>query len=334
MRYWLILIVSIPFFCLAQVADQKEQRKRIIDGLSKDLINHYVSEETGKEMAEYIQNKLANDAYDTTLNVYEFTCELTYDLRKISKDKHILVSYPAFVDKEDKKLSSLKLSQTNWKDVFKKKDDLDYGNITIFPEQTGYLEFFDFKSVSLNTKDYQRIKLKSVLKFLSSSRALIIDLRKNSGGQVSILKYFLSFFIRKPDTYLMTEKFRGALYNNYLYKTIKDTIIREDQYLSRVNRNFFKGKKIYILTSKHTFSSAEYAVYCLRKFTGATVIGEQTAGGANGCLGCVHSSGDYTASIPNITLLDKDNGDYTWEAKGIKPDIFVDADSALIVARR
>jgi len=90
------------------------------------------------------------------------------------------------------------------------------------------------------------------------------------------------------------------------------------------------GKDLYILTSRDTFSAGEDFAYNMQAQGRAKIVGENTGGGAHGTKP-YRLSDHFTASIPfsysknPITHSD-------WEGVGIKPDVSVPADQALLAA--
>uniref|UniRef100_UPI00196A694F S41 family peptidase n=1 Tax=Aquisphaera insulae TaxID=2712864 RepID=UPI00196A694F len=95
------------------------------------------------------------------------------------------------------------------------------------------------------------------------------------------------------------------------------------------------GKKLasqdlYILTSSRTFSAPESLAFDLQALGRATIVGETTGGGAHGTT--PHRIADhFRASIPfsrSINPVTKTD----WEGVGVKPDVAVPADQALLTA--
>jgi hypothetical protein len=87
---------------------------------------------------------------------------------------------------------------------------------------------------------------------------------------------------------------------------------------------------IYILTSYKTFSAAEGLSYELQSLKRATIVGENTRGGAHTVTYRPLSSG-FVTDIPfgrAISPVTKTN----WELTGVKPDISCTADQALETA--
>ena len=101
---------------------------------------------------------------------------------------------------------------------------------------------------------------------------------------------------------------------------------------ARVHGKKYLNKDVYVLTSSRTGSGAEECAYDLQCLHRATLIGTSTWGGAN--------PGDFfrltdhfRAFIPSgraINPYTKKN----WEGTGVIPDVKVDADKALDVAKK
>jgi C-terminal processing protease CtpA/Prc len=92
----------------------------------------------------------------------------------------------------------------------------------------------------------------------------------------------------------------------------------------------YLNKKVYVLTSKNTFSASEEFVYNLKQLKRITIIGETTAGGANpGRLQIINDH--FAIFVPTgqaINPISKTN----WEGTGIEPDVKVAAEHALKTA--
>jgi C-terminal processing protease CtpA/Prc len=96
-------------------------------------------------------------------------------------------------------------------------------------------------------------------------------------------------------------------------------------------RRFGIDKPVAILTSGTTFSGAEELAYDLQQAGRATIIGEQTGGGANPRQGYrVHPH--LEATIPVARPSNPTSGT-NWELVGVTPDIPIDSAQALDRAR-
>ena len=106
------------------------------------------------------------------------------------------------------------------------------------------------------------------------------------------------------------------------------TIIRREHVaVPSAKQSALKDAKVYLLTSKKTFSAAEHFSLSLKRTKRATLIGEATGGGAHfGGMGPMGAG--YAAFVPVGRTFDPDTGK-SWEGTGVTPDVAVPADKAL-----
>jgi len=144
--------------------------------------------------------------------------------------------------------------------------------------------------------------------------AIIIDLRENGGGSADQSAYLAAIFL-EPETLLWT------------YLSRNDEVKEEYRTQFVPDADVFKDIPLYVLTSKKTFSAAESFVWAMKLNKRATVVGEQTGGGAH-TIKDIHLGNLFTlrTSIgrPVIPL-----GEKNWEASGLMPDIAVPSDRSL-----
>ncbi|MET1074346.1 MAG: S41 family peptidase [Umezawaea sp.] len=150
--------------------------------------------------------------------------------------------------------------------------------------------------------------------------ALIIDLRRNRGGDPHTVAFACSYLLDEP-THLNT------------FHTREDESYQQFWSLPHVPGPRFGGTKpVYVLTSGTTFSGAEELSYDLQQLGRATIVGETTGGGAHPRRGfTVHPH--LEATIPTARAINPVSGT-NWELVGVVPDIAVPADEALDRAHR
>jgi hypothetical protein len=318
--------------------------------LTEYIRSTYPQAEVARQMCDTINWKFAHDKYDTSLNIDEFAFELTTDLRRVSKDHHIVVTRPLYkpfdestaanklhrmTDRQRRKY--FEKSRKHWKKFwaeYKKrtKDDMfDYGEIKILPGNVGYAEIKDFGSTSYNKKQNKgRIAVASVMNFFRNTNSIIIDLRDNQGGFIKQAAKFCSYFSPRVHNYFITTEdyFRYDSSGQEKETKFANKMFTEDE----VNNSITQSKAIYILVSKRTFSAAELSTYKIKQFNPATtIVGEHTPGGGNG-----HAGGTadkyFSAIIPCFRVFDEKNSSYELEAKGVAPDVAMSADSAFETA--
>jgi peptidase S41-like protein len=286
-------------------------RQRAIDGAAAKLNEFYVFAEAAKKMEDAIRAKQKAGAYDAITNGDAFAEKLTADLREVSNDKHLRVSFsPAVLPNgpppggPDTAAMRRQLERINC--GFEKAERL--------PPNIGYLKFNMFAN-----PDICAPTASAAMNFLGSVDALIIDLRENGGGHPKMVAYISSYLFDER-THL------NDLYNRKENKT------EEFWTTADVPGKRLGGKPVFVLTAKRTFSGAEEFAYNLKNLERATIIGEITGGGAHPVSG--HRIDDhFMIGVPfarAINPISKTN----WEGTGVEPDVKVPAADALETAKK
>lgn len=229
-------------------------RAKIVDRVSAALNEHYVFPDVAKKMEAGIRQKLKAGAYDKIANSAELAEVLTRDLREVSKDKHLGVRYapsqPPELDSSGppspatrEKLHS-ELAFVNF--GFEKVERLA-GNV-------GYLDLRGFVGAELAGETAI-----SAMNFLSNSDAVTIDLRKNGGGEPSMVQLITSYFFDQP-THL----------NNFYIR--KGNVTQQFWTSAHVVGKRMTDVPVYVLTSQRTFSAAEEFTYDLKNLKRATIL--------------------------------------------------------------
>jgi C-terminal processing protease CtpA/Prc len=152
------------------------------------------------------------------------------------------------------------------------------------------------------------------MNFLSNANAIIIDLRKNGGGNPSMIQLLSSYFL-EDYTHLNSFENRG------------EDSLQQFWTLPYVPGRSMYETDLYVLTSQRTFSGAEEFTYNMKNLERATIIGETTGGGAHpgGFQIAIH---DFLVWVPTgraVNPITKTN----WEGTGIEPHVSVPQDKAL-----
>ena len=180
------------------------------------------------------------------------------------------------------------------------------------PGNIGYLDLRSFEDAHLAGPAYS-----AALSLLQGTRALILDLRRNGGGQPESVAFLMSHFFAPGD-----ERHLNDIYTRNKNQT--------RSYWTSGLAQVRYTRPVYVLTSALTFSGGEECAYDFQTQKRATLIGDTTGGGAN--PGTVFSLGHgLIAFIPTgraINPITRTN----WEHVGVKPDIAVPAEQALQVA--
>jgi C-terminal processing protease CtpA/Prc len=291
-------------------------RTQVIDTVLQKLNETYVFPDVARKMDAAIRRRSRTKEYDGIREGKLFAEKLTNDLREVSHDKHLEVYYSPTVIPEynEKKLTTSETEKmraayrkrgeaANW--GFEKAERLD-GNV-------GYLNFRVFAD-----PEFAGDTLAAAMSFLANTNALIIDMRKNGGGQPAMVALVCSYFFPGEPVHLSDLYWRP------------DDSTKQYWTLPYVPGKRYIGKDVYVLTSKETISASEGFAYDLKTLQRATIIGETTGGyshpGSN-----VRISAHFSVVVPQgrtINAITKTD----WESTGVKPDIEVPAAQALTTA--
>ncbi|ADV66359.1 S41 family peptidase [Deinococcus maricopensis] len=157
----------------------------------------------------------------------------------------------------------------------------------------------------------------AALQLMAGTRALILDLRRNGGGDPACTAFLQGFFFAEP-LHVNTFWHRGATEG---VQTWTPSVLPAPRYLDR---------PVFVLTSRRTASGAEEVAYVLRHAGRATLIGETTAGAAH--------PGEFVSVHPHLELFVPGGRPVVpltggnWEGVGVEPHIAVPAAEALEVA--
>lgn len=291
------------------------EKTKIINKLSKRLIEKYIFLETAKKMSDHIKTKLNNGGYDTVSDVRNFAQVLTMDLQSISKDKHLRVRFNPELSKDLKRMEQ---DGENPDDEKKFVERMKYENYAFkkverLENNIGYIDFRNFAP-----SKYSKETVAAAMNFVSNCDALIIDMRNNGGGDPDGVRLICSYFFGNKPVHL-----------NDLYFRAEDQT-EEFWTLRSVDGTKMPDIDLYVLTSSTTFSGAEEFTYNLKNLKRATIVGEVTGGGANPG-GPVRLNDDFIVFLPSgraINPITKTN----WEGTGVTPDVQISQDKALETA--
>jgi hypothetical protein len=290
-------------------------RAATVDTLAAALERGYVFPDVAKKTAAVLRTKLKKGGYNGLDSAEVFADSLTSDLRTLGKDRHLRVGYwhreipeSAFIahGSSPGERALVALQERRLNHGFERVERLT-GNV-------GYLELRSFVS-----SPEAGAKAMAAMTLLSESDALIIDLRRNGGGDPNMIMLLLSWLFPADD----------RVHVNDFYLREGD---RYEQFytLTTVPGPRYIDKELYVLVSRRTGSAAEEFAYDVKNLKRGTLVGETTAGAANPG-GPVRLNGHFAAFVPNgraINPITKTN----WEGVGVAPDVKTSADEALKTA--
>lgn len=311
--YLLTTFLLVVTFLYASVYAQQnkhltpQEKKSYIEKTSKLLIDNYVFPEVAVKIENHLKALLAKGAFDNISDIQEFAGKMTFEMQSISQDKHMRCR----LNSANAKIQRRPLPDFSFNGL-KEETNFNFARAGKLDGQVGYLEIFNFPTM-------QRAKNSAddAMKLIADSKALIIDLRRNGGGNPDLIQYICSYFFDKP-THINSIYWRSTNKTN-------DFITFE-----KVDGKKMSNIPIIVLTSSYTFSGGEEFAYNIQTQKRGVLIGETTGGGANPG-GSFPISDELEVFIPTgraINPITKTN----WEGVGVIPDIKIEASKAFDIA--
>ena len=311
----------------AKIAFDKADAAKAVSDLAVALDENFVFPEAGKAYAAMLRANLAAGAYTNFSDAQAFAEKVTADLQAIHKDGHLRLRPVTAEQRAGRRApnggppDTSAVARAGW-----------------LADGVAYVDFHGFPGNDVTVAD--------VRKFIDSHRdahSVIIDARRNGGGGLAEMNLLFAQLFAEPTT-LVVMDIRQAVEEKHgtpfgaddpLLRKIAGpaTIIRREHIVvPAAGPGALKKAKVYLLTSKNTFSAAEHLSLSLKRTRRATLIGEATGGGAH--FGGMAPMGEgYAAFIPVGRTFDPDTGK-SWEGTGVAPDVAVPADKALDEALR
>jgi hypothetical protein len=287
-------------------------RSRVIDSVVADLTEFYVFADVAKRMTDAVRARERRGEYDRVADGDVLATRLTADLKDVSHDGHLRVDFSP-VPRPNPPPPTTPGADTLYRRRLQRAN-CGFERVEVLPANIGYLKFNVF-----GNPDICGATAAAAMNFLAYVDALIVDLRDNGGGDPAMVAFISSYLFAEP-THL-----------NDLW-TRKDSSTHQYWTLPYVPGKRLDGARVYVLTSKRTFSGAEEFTYNLKNLKRATIIGETTGGGAHPVAG--HRIDDrFSIGVPFATAINPISKT-SWEGTGVEPDVKVAASDALATAEK
>jgi hypothetical protein len=298
----------MPSFVRAQDA----RPASIVERAAAVIESKYFDEAKAKAIAARLREAVAQGEFDAMTDPRELAAALS--LRLGREDGHLRAVW--MPDRSVQAQGSPR-SDRMPEEVRASRWNFGFRRIEILPGNLGLIELSEFADFDAGAEwdAAPRRVADAALAVVEQTDALILDLRDNGGGG-AMADYLLSYFL--PPDVLLSEM-RGR------------TTRRESRTLTRVGGRRRLDVPLFVLVSGLTASAAEFFAYSLQGMKRATVVGERTAGAAN--PGMTFDIGEgFEIFVPLDTPVNHYTGT-NWEGVGVKPDIAVQTEQALVRAQ-
>jgi C-terminal processing protease CtpA/Prc len=285
----------------------------LVTALIEKLQAKYVFPDVARKMAETLREREARGEYKGVSRPE--WCELvTRQLQEVCRDLHLQVRYskevlPPAVAEDGR------LENPFWRNRQAGREyNFGFVKVERLAGNVGYLDVRAFYPPELAAGVCH-----GAMAFLANTSALVLDLRRNTGGEPGMVSILLSYLFAGGATRFVDFHWR-------------ESGLQQMWALPDLPGERYLDKPVYVLTSRKTFSGGEACAFDLQRLGRAKVIGEQTAGGA-------HPAEDYRLGdhvhvlIPVCRAADPVTGE-NWEGVGVTPDLQVPAERALETALR
>ena len=185
-----VLAFSTPFFAHAQATTPRLDdagRRAVVEAAAKALRDRYVYPDLGSKGADKLQASLEAGAYRGIDDPDAFAARLTSDLKEVAHDLHLFVSAPIPPRPPETGPPPGAPPRPKSEAGVVRADRLA-GNI-------GYLQVFAFGPAAMFEAPLDR-----AMASLAGTRALIVDVRFNIGGDPEAVDHLLSYFVASTPT--------------------------------------------------------------------------------------------------------------------------------------
>lgn len=282
-------------------------RREVIEALIRALNETYVYPEKAAAMERALRTRHAQHAYDGIQNRVIFAQTLTADLQQVVRDRHMFLGVGC----------STTVPPPGAAPPGPPPSTKVFGEVRRLEGNVAYIEITSFAAPAALARE----EIQKTMSAAADASALVLDLRRNPGGDPDTVALVSSYLFGNQRVHL------NSLYSRETHST--------DDYFTNPEvqgPKFGVAKPVYVLTSGGTFSAAEEFSYNLQALKRAVIVGETTGGGAHPG-GAVPLPLGFSIRVPSgraINPITKTN----WEGTGVTPNVPATAGTALEVAHR
>jgi hypothetical protein len=288
--------------------------RSVAAGAAQKLETSYVYPSRAREAGKLLRDNAAAGAYDG-LSQVALATRLTTDIAGVLHDKHVRVRYSEEINPPEPPRNAM-LSPEQRASRTRQARQVGYGlgRVAHLPGNVGYIDIRGFPDAS----DELNAVFDGVANSVAYSDAVVLDLRRNHGGSPDSIARLLSHFL-PPKTHV----------NDFVGRGDGEPPVEESTYTEAVPGPSITAP-LYVLTSGETFSGGEECAYDVQALKRGTLIGAVTGGGANPG-GTQRIDDHFSVFVPSERArnpITKTN----WEGVGVKPDIEIPREQALVKA--
>ncbi len=292
------------------------QVQEVVRDVEKLLQQHYVFPAMRPALVAKLRASLASGRYRVA-DPGLLAALVTEDIEGVAKDAHLGLNwnppeYQATVRKNAAPANQAE-TETYWAEHARVTHH-GLQEMRILPGNVRYLRITRFGWQA----DQTGTAYEGAMRFLKDGDAVIVDLRGNSGGEMSAVTYAISHFMPgEEEKVLLTSGERDKPEQTHV--------------LSYLPAGRVKAP-LYVLSDEHSVSAAEEFLYHVKSFRLGTIVGAKSAGAANNNLLYPVAPG----FLLSVSVYSPRHGltGTNWEGVGIEPDIATAPAQALDMAHK
>jgi hypothetical protein len=304
-----------------KVVLDRAMRTEAIDTLVTKLNHYYVFPEKARQIEALLRQRQREGKYDAITDGERLARQLSEDIDGVAHDKHLAVEFDPGTVPSFEPPGPPPATRAEWERgaplpvrLFAHVSRLGLEKVDHLPSKIGYLKISGFPPSFLVADKYG-----AAMDELADTDGLIVDMREHGGGGPDTVALVISYFVNQ----------RTRL--NDLWDRETDLTKQQWTVDKLDGKRYGATKPVVILVGPGTMSAGEDFAYTMQAMKRATVVGENTWGGAH--PGRPHRLGDhFSASIPDARPINPITH-ANWEGVGVVPDVVATQDRALAVAK-
>jgi len=291
----------VPFLALA-AAGSCPQQANALEAAASAVEMHYFEEDMAGRIARRLREEAAEARQRTCLDDAAFVDETNLILD--SYDAHFMFERPGS-----------ETGAEDWLMAWRSESatvNAGVREVRVLEGNVGYLRISSFYPW-----DLAKPKLEAAAAFLSDTKGLIIDLRRNGGGDALTAQHLVRALAPMAEAVQTIQRRRG---------TSTESLPAPELDLGG------DAPPVAILMDRRSGSASEFVAYSLQALGRALIVGSRSGGVANMIGDPVELGESYAISIPDARPVNLTTG-ANWEGTGVRPDV-PGGDDPVYVARR